>query len=124
MDKARALGRGWVDNDLVFPASNGGPQDRCNLTVRRFKPLLRRAGLSEGFTLYSLRYTYATLSLLAGESDKVVSGQMGHRRVNFTKDVYVKVLPRMKQAASDRLENLLFSDGGTQAAHIEAEKTM
>jgi hypothetical protein len=49
---------------------------------------------------------------------------MGHKRVNFTKDVYVKVLPRMKQAASDRLENLLFSGDGTQAAHIEAEKTM
>lgn len=112
-ERARGLGRGWVDNDLIFPASNGEPQDRCNLTVRRFKPLLRRAGLSEGFTLYSLRYTYATLSLLAGESDKVVSGQMGHKRVNFTKDVYVKVLPRMKQAASDRLENLLFSDVGT-----------
>ncbi len=109
---------------LVFASINGEPLDRINLYARRYKPLLERAELSKDFTLYSLRYTYATLSLLAGEIDKVVSEQMGHSRVNFTKDVYVKVLPSMQQAALDRLENMLFSGGNTPVSHLEADQTM
>ena len=78
--QARTAGPAWTDYDLVFTVANGQPLDRANLLRRRLRPLLKRAGLSEDFTLYSLRYTYATLSLLAGESDKVISEQMGHAR--------------------------------------------
>ncbi len=49
---------------------------------------------------------------------------MGHKRVNLTKDVYVRVLPVMKQMASERLEILLFSDARTPYAHIESQETM
>jgi integrase len=122
--QARATGLAWTDNDLVFTVGNGQPLDRANLLRRRLRPLLKHAGLSEEFTLYSLRYTYATLSLLAGESDKVISEQMGHKRVDFTKNVYTRVLPVMKQTAAERLEKLLFSDAGTPTAHIEAQETM
>lgn len=123
-EQARTAGPAWIDNDLVFTVGNGQPLDRANLLTRRLRPLLKRAGLPETSTLYSLRYTYATLSLLAGEADKVVSEQMGHKHVNFAKDVYVRVLPVMKQMASDRLENLLFSEVSTPTAHIEAQETM
>jgi integrase len=41
-----------------------------------------------------MRYSFATLSLMAGELDKAVSAQMGHSDVNLTRKVYTKVLRR------------------------------
>ncbi|MHB1572058.1 MAG: hypothetical protein ACYC0H_23025, partial [Solirubrobacteraceae bacterium] len=39
------LGEAWVDEDLVFPNSIGGPMQRDHLVKRDFSPLLQRAGL-------------------------------------------------------------------------------
>ena len=49
---------------------------------------------------------------------------MGHVRVNFTKDIYQKVLPAMQETASDRLENLLFSEPRTMFAQAASERVM
>ena len=87
-------------------------------------PNIAAAGLGPGFTPYSLRYSFATLALVSGELDRTVSGQMGHARTDFTKDVYVQVVPEMQQGLSDRLERLLFAGVGTPLAHFEAEGTM
>ena len=46
---------------------------------------------------------------------------MGHAGPDFTKRVYVKVLPGMTQGLSDRLETHLFSQGRAPLAHSEAE---
>lgn len=40
----------------------------------------------------------------------MISDLMGHRRVDFTKEVYTKVLPVMREQASDSLERLLFGE--------------
>ena len=53
---------------------------------------------------------YATLPLLAGERDKAVSDLMGHESVNFTKDVYTKVLPVTQERASDGRGRLCFDE--------------
>lgn len=45
---------------------------------------------------------------MAGERDRVISDLMGHARTDFTKEVYVKALPVMREQASDSLEKLLF----------------
>ena len=71
-----------------------------------------------------MRYAYATLQLLAGERDKVVSDLMGHEKVNFTKDVYAKVLPVMQEEASDRLENLFFGSLRTTLAQPASDLPM
>jgi hypothetical protein len=92
--------------------------------TKHLRHILRAAGLGQDFTSYSLRYSFATLALLSGELDKTVSEQMGHVRTDFTKDVYVQVLPEMRQAASDKLERLLFAVARTPLAHIEADATM
>jgi len=118
------MGRNYHDHGIVFACANGEPVERGSLSKRRFKPLLTRAGLSQEFSLYTLRRSFATLSLLAGASRKEVSEQMGHASVNFTEDVYVSVLPRVKQVMSDSLEKLLFSDVGTLPAHNEASGVM
>jgi integrase len=122
--RRRLAGTEWQDFDLVFPSRDGTPQGEAWLLNRRFRPFLRRAGLPQHLTLYSLRYTYATLQLLAGERDKVVSDLMGHTQVNFTKDVYTKVLPVMQEEASDRLENLFFGAFRTTPAQSASELPM
>lgn len=94
--------------DLVFATSAGGPLSVQNLSVRHFKPILRRAGLPDTIRLYDLRHSMATLLLAAGENPKVVSERLGHSSVVLTLDTYSHVLPTMQQAATRKLEELLF----------------
>ena len=117
---SRRLGAGaeWTDYGLVFPTRTGAPISAEDLGRRRFRQLLKRAGLPAHFTLYSLRYTFATLQYMAGERDRVISDLMGHVRTDFTKEVYTKVLPVMREAASDSLERLLF--GGVRATFTQS----
>lgn len=89
-------------------------------SVRGLTPMYSAASPS----VSTLRYSFATLGLLAGELDKTVSAQMGHASVDFTKAVYAKVLPEMTQRLSDRLERHLFSDGRTPLAHSEVAGEM
>jgi integrase len=76
--------------------------------VRHFKAVLKATGLPD-IRLYDLRHTCASLLLAAGENPKVVSERLGHASVTLTLDTYSHVLPGMQQAASDRLEMLLFT---------------
>ncbi len=122
--RRRAMGEGWTDYGLVFPSCTGEPLRRDGLRDRRFKSLLKRAGLAQHFTLYSLRYTFATLQYLAGERDRVISDLMGHTRTDFTKEVYTKVLPQMREQASDSLERLLFGAVRPALAQSGDERVM
>lgn len=119
-----AMGPEWKDFGLVFPSHTGEPMVAGTLREHRFKRLLKRAGLGSHFTLYSLRYTFATLQYLAGERDRVISDLMGHERTDFTKEVYVRVLPLMRERASDSLEGLLFGGARATFAQSEGERLM
>lgn len=119
-----AAGSDWKDYGLAFPSRTGEPMAAGNLRERRFKRLLKRAGLDSSFTLYSLRYTFATLQYMAGARDRVISDLMGHERTDFTKEVYVRVLPLMRENASDSLERLLFGGVRTTLAQSEGGRVM
>ena len=95
--------------DLVFATRKGGPLLRHHLWRLHFKPILRRAGLNEALRLYDLRHSCATLLLAANENPKVVSERLGHANISLTLDTYSHVLPSMQQAASEKLENLVFA---------------
>lgn len=114
----------WRDCGLVFPRPTGEPVDVRHAYAKRLRVLAVRAGVGERVTPYTLRYSFATLALLAGELDVSVSRQMGHARTDFTKDVYVKVLPEMQQRLSGSLERLLSEATGNQPAHSEAAGVM
>jgi hypothetical protein len=58
------------------------------------------------------------LALFAGERDRVISDLMGHVRTDLTKEVYTKVLPIMRETASDSLERLL--SGGLRATFTQS----
>lgn len=101
-------GAEYQNNDLVFATSEGTPVMLRNLIRRHFRPTLLRAKLPTVFRLYDLRHSCATLLLAANEHPKVVSERLGHASITLTLDTYSHVLPSMQQAATDKLEKLLF----------------
>lgn len=107
-------GAQYQNNDLVFATSEGTPHSLRNLTERHFRPILKRAKLSASFRLYDLRHSCATLLLSAGENPKVVSERLGHASVVLTLDTYSHVLPTMQEAATEKLESLLFKGRGAR----------
>jgi integrase len=107
-------GAGYQNLSLVFCGKEGQPIMPHNLIVRHFKPILKEANLPKTVRLYDLRHTCATLLLAGNENPKVVSERLGHASITLTLDTYSHVLPTMQQAASDKLEKMLFSKIGTQ----------
>lgn len=78
--------------DWVFTTPKGDYYgDASSVIKRHFKPLLERLGI-EYKTLYSLRHTYATLSLQGGQTINYVSKQLGHKDVETTMKYYIKYL--------------------------------
>lgn len=102
------LGGDYQMLDLVFATATGGPLHSENLATRNFRSIRDRAKLPSSITPYSLRHTCATLLLLAGENPKVVSERLGHSSIVMTLDTYSHVLPSMQQAATEKLEKMLF----------------
>jgi integrase len=102
------MGPDYQQHDLVFATAEGGPLAPRNLKRRHFRPILERAKLPLDFRLYDLRHSCATLLLAAGEHPKVVSERLGHATVTLTLDVYSHVLPTMQEAASEKLEKMLY----------------
>ena len=96
---------------MIFATATGGPLHPENLNARNFKAVRDRAKLPSNVTLYTLRHTCATLLLLAGENPKVVSERLGHSSIVMTLDIYSHVLPSMQQAATEKLEKMLFAGG-------------
>lgn len=101
-------GADYQNNDLVFASGEGTPILLRNLVRRHFQPLLARAELSPTLRLYDLRHSCATLLLSAGENPKVVSERLGHASIVLTLDTYSHVLPSMQQAATEKLEKILY----------------
>ncbi|HEX8196389.1 MAG TPA: tyrosine-type recombinase/integrase [Pyrinomonadaceae bacterium] len=65
--------------------------------------------IRQSIRLYDLRHTCATLLLLVGVSPKVVAERLGHATITLTIDVYSHVLPTMQEAATEKLERMLFA---------------
>lgn len=103
IDRAGSL---WQENGLMFASENGEPLDRRYLTSRRFKALLKRAGLPE-LRFHDLRHTCATLLLSKNVNPKIVSEMLGHATIAITLDTYSHVLPNMRDQAAAAMENAL-----------------
>ncbi len=102
-------GAAYQNNGLVFATPDGRPILLRTLDRLHFKRILKRANLSQSFRLYDLRHSCATLLLSANEHPKVVSERLGHANIILTLDTYSHVLPSMQQAASEKLESILFA---------------
>jgi integrase len=93
-----------ADADYLFQTAEGSPVDPDNLDKRIFKPLVERAKLP-GVGLHTLRHTFASLLINAGESIKYVSRQLGHASIHITADTYGHLFRETSIAAMGRLND-------------------
>lgn len=107
LEQKMKLGEAYENLDLVFPTDIGTPQSYKNLDKRHYKPILEAANL-EGFRLYDLRHSTATLLLSEGVNPKIVAERLGHSTIVLTLDTYSHVLPGMQEAATEKLERILY----------------
>lgn len=108
LEQKMRVGQHWQSNDLVFCTSLGTPIRLCALHAE-FKKILKLAALPASVRIYDLRHSFVTFSLVAGVDPKTVSYEAGHASVAFTLDVYGSVLNEMREAASDKREQLFKS---------------
>lgn len=99
----------YNNQGFVFANGNGDPLVERNIVSRHFKPILEREGLPN-IRLYDLRHTCATLLLYREVNPKIVSERLGHASTTLTMDIYSHVLPDMQQEASDKLQEVFYSD--------------
>jgi integrase len=67
-------------------------------------PLLRQAGLRYRKP-HTLRHTFASMLIQAGESLAYVKEQLGHASITLTVDTYGHLIPGTNKAAVDRLDD-------------------
>lgn len=108
-EKTKA-GSGYEDNALVFATTIGSPINSTNLRNRGLKRILRRAGLREDITLYSLRHSAATSLLKDRENLRIVADMLGHSTTRLTADLYSHVTYDMLEEASAKLGRRLFGE--------------
>lgn len=96
------------DADFLFwgPTHPGYPM-RGKHMGRRFKSLLKRAGLPENLSPHSLRHTHVSLLAEAGESLPVIQERLGHKNDDITRKVYLHVTKEQKKLTPDRFEAVM-----------------
>lgn len=87
----------------------------------RWAAFVAQIGLG-GIRPYSLRHTFATLNLAAGENIKTISVIMGHASAAYTLDLYVGYLPSTSSGLSNRYVSGL-ERAQSAAFELDDEKT-
>jgi integrase len=95
----------WRDNNLIFPNTVGKPMNAGNLYRREFQPLLERADLAEeGFTIHSLRHTFATTLAEKCVHPSTAQKMLGHSDIRMTFAIYTHATDGMQDSATAALE--------------------
>lgn len=88
---------GAADDDLLFPAGDGGPL-RPDVVTKHFARTCKRVGLV-GFTFHDLRATALTTWRTAGAPLEVVAALAGHEKPDVTVETYISVDMARKRRA-------------------------
>ena len=100
-----AVGLDWQDSwGLVFTTTFGAPLHGSNVT-RRFKSILKRAGLREQ-RFHDLRHACASLLIVKGTHPRVIMETLGHSRISTTMDTYGHVIPELQRDAAKQMDAL------------------
>ena len=91
----------------MFSTTGGAPVRDDAFRNNVWTPLLRRAGLRYRKP-HTLRHTFASMLIEAGEPLNYVQQQLGHHSPAFTLAVYGHLLPRGDRRAVDRLDDVTF----------------
>lgn len=99
-------GPAWQDHGLIFSDPVGAPMKRQSV-AKRFKTLLKRAGLPLTVRLHDLRHSTSTVLMELGEHPKIMAQQLGHSTPAVTLSTYSHVTTPMLRAAAAKLNGLL-----------------
>ncbi len=88
----------------LFPGHEGYPMLAEHFRCLMWIPLLKRAGLRYRKP-HTLRHTFASMLIQAGESLAYVKEQLGHSSISITVDTYGHLIPGTNKAAVDRLDD-------------------
>jgi integrase len=95
----------------VYVFLDGGePLNGSRVTERRWKPLLKLAGLPP-MRFHDLRHAFASLMLSQGVRVDLVSQMLGHSTSGITLDIYAHIMPGDQESAIDRLDAVLGAVG-------------
>ncbi|MBC8062365.1 MAG: site-specific integrase [Clostridiaceae bacterium] len=94
----------YEDNGLVFCTELGRTSETRNF-LRKFYSLTKKSGL-ENVNFHALRHTYATRLLEQNQHPKVLQVLLGHADITLTLNKYCHVIPDIKKAAADSINNL------------------
>lgn len=76
------------NHELAFPTKNGKPILQANYRKKMWMSLQKRAGLSQVYSLHSLRHFYASIMIARGCNVKELCNAMGHHDEGFTLKTY------------------------------------
>jgi integrase len=93
-------------NNLIFPTLTGTTTIAINLLSRHFKPLLNNVALPR-IRFHELRYTCATIPLMAGKRPKYVQKLLGHASISITLDTYSHVIEGTDGGLADAMDDAL-----------------
>lgn len=105
---------------LMFPSPLTGTYRDSNSVTRRFKRMLRRAGLPQEVRFHDLRHTCATIGLEEEIEVKALSSMLGHSDVAFTMNTYVHATKKIKTTAADKME-AAFQIGYSSVMNVESQ---
>lgn len=94
----------WEENNLVFPAYTGKPQNGYNIS-KEFDHLARAAGLPD-IKFHDLRHTAASQMLQHNIPIAEVSRILGHSKVSITLDIYAHYIPGIETAAAALMDQI------------------
>ncbi len=99
------LKKGWGQvPEWVFISSDGTHLDGSAWRSRVFNKALEKSGIRR-VNVHSLRHSYASLLIQAGESLAYIRDQLGHHSIKVTVDIYGHLAPEGNKAAVDRLDD-------------------
>jgi integrase len=114
LQQAEAAVHGRELDSWVFPALAGSAGDQDGFR-RVWTSILRLAGVRYRKP-HTLRHTYASLLIQAGEPLTYVQQQLGHHSAAFTLTVYGHYLPRADHRAVDGLDDVTGRNPGATEA--------
>ena len=114
-------GSHWVETGYVFVTRKGTLLWPGNVR-RRFKQIVKAAGLPPTTRIHDLRHAMATLWLTNGVPIKVVSERLGHANISVTLQIYGHLLPNMQAEATQKMDYLLADGNSTDNSFPEGEK--
>jgi len=107
------LGDHALDGHLTRQKEVSSPHTRSgrttssiNLLSRHFKPLLNNVALPR-IRFHDLRYTCATILLMAGKRPKYVQKLLGYASISITLDTYSHVIEGKDGSLADAMDDAL-----------------